>query len=251
MPRRCRVDVFRQAPSLCSIDEAVHSALAPDAVGILKAVGFYQSYGLEIPGETEPRELAGDERIAFEKIANLVAIVGHLAHREPPTVVKAWLTKIAKHPNDFHPDRLSDDVVGAFAANYCRGNERPGTHIQDVFGDEHIRFSTPVQTARPENIAEAAERALAHFPRRLGRAVNVANYRLAALLLREYQSFGGRVVRRQIPVDKKGGGVRYVEDGNFLHLVKRVIGPLNAHLAQHRLPPATAETIERIASKVS
>jgi hypothetical protein len=55
-------------------------------------------------------------------------------------------------------------------------------------------------------------------------------------------------VRCQVAIDKKGGGVRYVEDGPFHQFLKRVIGPLQEHLKSHRLQPVT-ETIERIATE--
>jgi hypothetical protein len=56
-------------------------------------------------------------------------------------------------------------------------------------------------------------------------------------------------VRRLVPVDKEGGGVRYVEDGPFHQFLRMVIGPLQEHLDRHGLPPVTIETIERIATE--
>jgi hypothetical protein len=56
-------------------------------------------------------------------------------------------------------------------------------------------------------------------------------------------------VRRQAPVDKKGGGVRYVEIGPFHQFLKMVIGPLQEHLECHGLPLVTVETIERNATE--
>ena len=56
-------------------------------------------------------------------------------------------------------------------------------------------------------------------------------------------------MRRQAPIDKKGGGVRYVEIGPFHQFLKMVIGPLQEHLERHGLPRVTIETVERIATE--
>jgi hypothetical protein len=56
-------------------------------------------------------------------------------------------------------------------------------------------------------------------------------------------------VRSLIPVDKKGGGVRYVENGPLHQFLGAVIGPLQEHLHRNGLPPVTIDTIERIATE--
>jgi hypothetical protein len=82
-----------------------------------------------------------------------------------------------------------------------------------------------------------------------GRPRNVANRILAEYLAGVFRSFGGRIVRRQTPIEVAGGGAFYVDDGPFYRFLERVIGPLQKHLERHGLPAVTIETIERIATE--
>jgi hypothetical protein len=51
--------------------------------------------------------------------------------------------------------------------------------------------------------------------RQRGRPRNVANRLLAEYLASVFRSFGGRIVRRQTPINVAGGGVLYVDDVPF------------------------------------
>lgn len=46
---------------------------------------------------------------------------------------------------------------------------------------------------------------------------------------------GGRIVRREMPVDVQGSGTLYIYCGSFLSFLETVIGPLHAHLQMHGL----------------
>lgn len=134
-------------------------------------------------------------------------------------------------------------------SNYCRGSEKPGTHLQDVFGRRPAYFAAKAQKPTLADIEKAARRALGLQRRQRGRPCNVANCLLAEDLARIFIAFGGRIVRRLTPVDAQGGSVPYAASGPFFSFVEKVIGPLQTHLQARGLPRVTAATIERIASE--
>src|SRR5207237_8322270 len=118
-----------------------------------------------------------------------------------------------------------------------------------VFGRRRVHFKAKAQRPTPANIAKAARRSLENQRRERGRPRNVANRLLAESLAVSFKAFGGRIVRRQTPIDVQGGGVLYVESGPFFCFLEKVIDPLQSHLAERGLQGVTIETIERIASE--
>lgn len=249
MPTRYRMQAYRPAPSWRSTWNSMYSKLEPLAVEILAPTGFYERYDIEIPEMIEGRALGVEEKDAIGRIATALTIAADAAHRTPPGIVAAWLDRIAENPALFRSEQLPPEVHWQIASCYRRGSERPGTHVQDVWGRRRVRFEAKAQRATNARIARAARLAAASLKRRRGRPSKVANHLLAECLACAFRWCGGQIVRRQAPIDKKGGGVRYVEIGPFHQFLKMVIGPLQEHLERHGLPRVTIETVERIATE--
>ncbi|UPK33949.1 hypothetical protein IVB18_38160 [Bradyrhizobium sp. 186] len=249
MPKHYRPESYRPAPSWLSIWDSIYSALAPHAVSILQPTGFYEIYDIDIPRVDGPRQLAGEEKAAIERIATALTVAAHCSHDTSAGIVRAWLERIAKQPALFRSKGLPPGVHWAIVSNYCRDAEKPGTHLQDLFGRRRVHFEATARRATASNIAKAARRALEDQRRLRGRPRNVANRSLAESLAVSFKAFGGRIVRRQTPIDVQGGGVLYVDSGPFFSFLEKVIGPLQAHLDERGLPGVTLETIERIAAE--
>jgi hypothetical protein len=249
MRTRYSAHQYRPAPSWLATWKFMYSKLEPNAVQILKPAGFYERFDIEIPDRVEGRNLCMEERAAIERIANALTIAADAAHRTPPGIVAAWLDRIAKNPALFRSAQLPPEVHSWIVSSYRREFERPGTHLQDVWGRRRVHFEANARRPTPLNIARAARLASQSLGRPRGRPRNIANELLAEYLGLAFRSFGGRIVRRQVPIDREGGGVRYAENGPFHDFLKKVIGPLQQHLKSHGLQPATIETVERIATE--
>ena len=249
MPTRYRMQAYRPAPSWRATWNSMYSKLEPLAVEILAPTGFYERYDIEIPEMIEGRALGVEEKDAIGRIATALTIAADVAHRTPPGIVAAWLDRIAENPALFRSEHLPPEVHWQIASYYRRGSERPGTHVQDVWGRRRVRFEAKAQRATNARIARAARLAAASLKRRRGRPSKVVNHLLAEYLACAFRWSGGRIVRGVMPVDKEGGGVRYIEAGPFHRFLGEVIGPLQEHLERHGLPRVTIETIERIATE--
>jgi len=228
----------------------MYSALEPKAVSILQPTGFYEKYDLEIPAALGGRKLIGEEKSAIEAIATALTIAADCAHESPPGVVAAWLRKLATKPALFRNKDLPPEVHWEIVSNYRREFERPGTHIQDMlWGRRWVLFKAKARRPTDLNIGRAARLAEEILWQPRGRPRNHCNWILAEHLGRVFYSVGGRIVRRQIALDKVGGGLRYIEDGPFYRFLKEVIDPLVQYLERHGLPSVSIDTIERMASE--
>src|SRR6516162_10118881 len=134
MPTRYRAHAYRPAPGWLSTWETMYSKLEPDAVEILEPTGFYERYDIEVAEGVEGRELGTEEKEAIGRIATALTIAADAAHRTPPGIVAAWLERIAENPALFRSEQLPPEVDWQIASCYRRGSERPGTHVQDVWG---------------------------------------------------------------------------------------------------------------------
>jgi len=134
----------------------MYSKLEPLAVEILEPTGFYERYDLDIPEVIEGRRLGIEEKDAIERIATALTIAADAAHRTPPGIVRAWLDRIAQNPALFRSEQLPPEVHWQIASCYRRGSERPGTHLQDVWGRRRVRFETRARRATLPRIAQAA-----------------------------------------------------------------------------------------------
>ena len=251
MPKRYHRQSYKPAPAWLSIWRFMYSELQPGAVSILQSAGFYEAHDLDVPVEGEGRKLTAKEKAAIESIATALTIAADSAHRTETGVVAAWLRNIAKNPALFRSERLPPEVHWAIVSNYRRRLERPGTHLQDVFGRRTVCFEGKARRPTKPNIARAALAAADSLGRVRGRPRKQGNWILAEELSRTFRFLGGRIVRRQVAADLDEGGVHYVEDGPFHHFLKQVIGPLQRHLERRGLSAVTIETVERIATRSS
>jgi len=249
MPTRYKAEAYQPAPAWLFIWNDMYSELEGDAVAILQPTGFYAAHDIVVPAIVEGRKIGSEESAAIGRIATALTIAADGAHRTAPGVVAVWLERVARNPTLFRSRQLPPEVHWVIASNYRRHLEAPGTHLQDVHSPRRVRFEAKPRRPTSLNIARAARMARNSLRRERGRPRNVANRLLAEYLASVFRSFGGRIVRRQTPIDVAGGGVLYVDDGPFYRFLERVVGPLRKHLDRHGLPSVTIETIERIATE--
>lgn len=250
MPTRYRAAPWRPHAGWAVVWDSMYRALAPNAARILQLTGFYERHDLEIPAALEGRELIGKEKAAIEAIATALTIAADCAHKTPPGVVAAWLRKLAKKPELFWSKDLPPEVHWEIVLNYSREFERPGMHMHDMlWGRRWADFSATARRPTKFNISRAARLAEKNLRQPRGRPRNHCNWILAEHLGRTFYSIGGRIVRRQVPQDKVGGGLRYVEDGSFYRFLKETVDPLVRYLKRQALSSVSIDTIERIASE--
>ncbi|HLG83182.1 MAG TPA: hypothetical protein VKY22_19375 [Bradyrhizobium sp.] len=249
MPTRYSTEAYRPAPRWLTTWNTVYRELELRAVEILLESGFYDTNDIDVPDALIARELSQEESAAIGRIATALTIAADAAHQTAPGVVAAWLQEVVKNPALFRSRQLPPEVHWAITSSYRRADERPGMHLQDVWGRRRVRFEAKPYRATDRNIARSASLAVTSLRRPRGRPQKIANELLAEYLAKAFRDFGGRIVRRQVPIDLEGGGFQYVDGGPFYKFLEKVIGPLQEHLQQHGLPPVTIETIERIATE--
>ena len=249
MPTRYSAEAYRPAPRWLTTWETMYRELELRGREILLASGFYETNDIDVPEALPGAKLSNEEGAAIERIATALTLAADAAHRTSPGIVAAWLELVVKNPALFRSRQLPPEVHWAIASSYRRADERPGMHLQDVWGRRRVRFEAKPRRATERNIARSASLAVTSLRRLRGRPRNIANELLAEYLANAFRSFGGRIVRRQVPIDLEGGGFLYVDGGPFYKFLEKVIGPLQRHLQQHGLPPVTIETIERIATE--
>jgi hypothetical protein len=141
-------------------------------------------------------------------------------------------------------------LSGYIACNYQRGDEKPGTHWPDVWGDQPAIFGGLVEVPTDANIGRAAFAAIAkrQRARKRGRTPNPANQVLADRLGEIFRQSGQRITRHR-RADMRRGKLVYVEDGPFHDFLRLVLPPLQAHLRERGLAPVTIDTIVRLATE--
>jgi hypothetical protein len=135
----------------------------------------------------------------------------------PTAVLVATLEKVSKKPSLFFARELPQPVEWAIADDYQRGDEPPGTHWRDVWGDQVATFPGEVEQPTDLNIAKAADAAIATIQktRKAGRTYNRADQILAVRLGAIFRRSGRPIRRRREPVMRRGEAV-YVEGGSGL-----------------------------------
>ena len=141
-------------------------------------------------------------------------------------------------------------MSGYIACNYQRGDEKPGTHWSDVWGDQPAIFEGQVEVPTDANIKKAALAAIVRIQstRKRGRRLNAANQVLADRLGEIFRQSGQPIARHR-RADMRRGKLVYVEDGPFYDFLRLVLPPLQAYLRERRLAPVTIDTIVRLATE--
>src|SRR5215468_10257119 len=134
MSTRYNAHAYRPMPSWLATWNSIYAKLEPHAVQILKPAGFYERFDIETPDMVDGQNLGMEERAAIERIANALTIAADAAHQTPSGVIAAWLDRIAKNPGLFRSEQIPPEVHWIIASYYRRGSERPGAHLQDIWG---------------------------------------------------------------------------------------------------------------------
>src|ERR1700730_16520759 len=197
--------------------------LCRDRVPILTALGFYAEHDLPPPEENSDAVPTQDEEEELCQIASALTFAGAASEVMPTGVLVATLLKVSKDPNLFFARGLPAPVEWAIACGYQRGDEIPGTHWRDIWGDQVATFPGEVEQPTALNVVKAARSALVAIEakRKFGRKSNLADQILADLLGRIFRQSGQPIRRSNKPV-MRHRQVVFVEGGpvyDFLDLV--------------------------------
>jgi hypothetical protein len=219
--------------------------LCRDRVPILTALGFYAEHDLSPPEENSDAVPTKDEEEGLRQIASALTVAAAASAEMPIGVLVETLKKVSKNPGLFLPRELPQPVEWAIANDYQRGEEPPGTHWRDVWGDQ----TSPGEVEEPTelNIAKAAHAAIERIQetRKAGRPYNQADQILAVRLGAIFRRSGQPIRRHREPVMRQSEAI-YVEGGGPVHdFLELVLKPLRAHLRKELLAPVTTETIVR------
>jgi hypothetical protein len=222
----------------------MYKSLCRDRVPILSAVGFYAEHDLPTPQINSDAIPTNDEETELRQLASALTVAAAASAEMPTGVLIETLKKVSKNPSLFLPRELPQPVEWAIANDYQRGDESPGTHWRDVWGDQ----TSPGMVEEPTepNIAKAAAAAITRIQetRKAGRPYNAADQILAVRLGAIFRRSGHPIRRRREPVMRRDAVV-YVESGPVYDFLELVLRPLRAHLRERGLAPVTTETIVR------
>src|SRR6202171_1752647 len=157
--------------------DQIYVELCRDRVPILTALGFYAEHDLPPPHENSDAIPTQDEEKELRQIAGALPVAGAGSEVMPTGVLVASLLKVSKDPNLFFARGLPAPVEWAIACGYQRGDEIPGTHWRDIWGDQVATFPGGVETPTALNVVKAARSALVAIEskRKVGRKYNRAN----------------------------------------------------------------------------
>jgi hypothetical protein len=221
--------------------DRMYLELCRDRVPILTALGFYAEHDLTPAEENSNAIPTKDEEEELRQIASALVVAAAASTEMPIGVLVETLKKVSKNPGLFLPRKLPQPVEWAIAADYRRGEESPGTHWRDVWGDQVARSPGEVEQPTELNIAKAADAAVARLQetRKAGRPYNQADQILAIWLGAIFRRSGHPIRRHREPVMRRGEAV-YVEGGGPIHdFLELVLKPLRAHLREKLLAPVT------------
>jgi len=223
--------------------DQIYAELCRDRGPILTALGFYAEHDLQPPEENSTAIPTKDEEEELRQIASALTVAVAASAEMPIGELIESLKKVSKNPSLFFPRTLPQPVEWAVAADYQRGDEPPGTHWRDVWGDQVARFPGEVEEPTESNIAKAADAASARLQetRKAGRPYKQADQILAVRLGTIFRRSGQPIRRRNEPVMREKDVV-YVEGGGPIHrFLELVLKPLQAHLREK----VTTEAIVR------
>ena len=227
--------------------DRMYLELCRDRVPILTALGFYAERDLPPPEENSDAIPTQDEEEELRQIASALTFAGAASEVMPTGVLVATLLKVSKDPNLFFARGLPAPVEWAIACGYQRGDEIPGTHWRDIWGDQVATFPGEVEQPTALNVVKAARSALVAIEakRKVGRKSNLADQILADLLGRIFRQSGQPIRRSNKPVMRHGHAV-FVEGGPVYDFLDLVLKPLREYLRQRQLAPVTTERIVRL-----
>jgi hypothetical protein len=234
-----------QSPWGAAFDR-MYLELCRDRVRILSALGFFAERDLPVP-ENSDAVPTPDEEEELRQIASALTVAAAASAVMSTSVLVATLLKVSKDPKLFVPRELPQPVEWAIADDYQRGNEPPGTHWRDVWGDQVAAFPGEVEQPTDLNIAKAAGAAIARIQetRKAGRPCNQADRFLAVRLGYIFRRSGQPIRRSNEPIMRRGHAV-FVEGGPVYDFLELVLKSLRTYLRERKLAPVTTETIVRL-----
>jgi hypothetical protein len=247
MPTLSKAQLIQpQSPWGAAFDR-MYLDLCQDRVRILTALGFYAEHDLPPPQEDSDAIPTQDEETELRQIASALTVAAAASEAMPTGVLVATLLKVSKKPSLFFARELPQPVEWAIANDYQRGDEPPGTHWRDVWGDQVAKFPGEVEQPTEPNIAKAANAAIARIQetRKAGRPYNQADQILADQLGTIFRLSGQPIRRGNEPIMRQGKLV-FIEGGPVYDFLDLVLTPLRAYLHERGLAPGTTETIVRL-----
>src|SRR5258705_9023559 len=116
--------------------DQMYLELCRDRVPILAALGFYAEHDLPHPEGNSDAIPTKDEEEELRQIASALTVAAAASAEMPVGVLIASLKKVSKNSGLFFARELPQPVEWAIADDYRRGEESPGTHWRDVWGDQ-------------------------------------------------------------------------------------------------------------------
>src|SRR5260221_9174712 len=138
MPTIAKPQLIEAESPLQAPFDQMYLSLCRERVPILTALGFYTEHNLPPPdANAVPTK---DEEEELRQIASALTVAAAASAVMPTRVLVATLKKVSKNPNLFFARELPQPVEWALADDYQRGDEPPGTHWRDVWGDQVAVF---------------------------------------------------------------------------------------------------------------
>lgn len=247
MPTLSKAQLIQPESPWGAAFDRMYLELCRDRARVLTALGFYAEHDLPPPQENSNAVPTQDEETELREIASALTVAAAASEAMPTGVLVATLLKVSKNPKLFLARELPQPVEWAIANEYRRGDEPPGTHWRDVWGDQVAKLPGEVEQPTEPNIAKAANAAIAKIQerRKAGRPYNQADQILADQLGAIFRLSGQPIRRGNEPIMRRGKLV-FVEGGPVYDFLDLVLKPLRAYLHERRLAPVTTETIVRL-----
>jgi hypothetical protein len=175
MPTLSKAQLIQPESPWGAAFDRTYLELCRDRAAILTPLGFYAEHDLPPPRENSNTIPTQDEETELRQIASALTVAAAASEAMPTGVLVATLLKVSKNPNLFFARELPQPVEWAIANDYRRGDEPPGTHWRDVWGDQVAKLPGEVEQPTEPNIAKAANAAIAKIR---------GSGRLAALTIR-------------------------------------------------------------------
>ena len=138
----------------------MYLVLCQDRASILTALGFYAEHDLVPPEENSDSVATKHEEEELRQIASALTLAAVVSEMMPAGVMVATLEKVQSNPSLLLTGELPQPVEWEIAGHYQRGDESPGTHWRDVWGDQVAAFPGEVEQPTDANIKKAAASAL-------------------------------------------------------------------------------------------
>ena len=249
MPTLAKPQLTESRSAWGAASDEMYQKLCRNRVKILTALRFYEQRDL-LPPDVNSSATKNEEEELLQ-IAGALAVAAEASGIMSTAVLVATLLKVSKNPSLFVKRELPAPVEWAIACDYQRGDEPPGTHWRDVWGDQVSRVPGEVEQPTEDNIKKAASAAVATIQetRTPGRTRNCADQILADRLGEIFRGSGQPIRRHRTPIMCDGASVYVEAGGPFYDWLDLVLEPLQRYLRARDLAPVTVATIVRLVTE--